>query len=112
MLKLEKTFRMFTVDKLKALKSIADYPEEVITTVTISGLLDKQGQKLGGSLSSLARTKIEGEPILIPMSRSLEEGINWRFNEKIASKNEVSDLIQKILDENRQYHIAVDDKDL
>lgn len=103
--KLEKTFRMFTIEKLEALKALAEYPEDTATTTTISGLLDRKGQQLGGTLSSLSRTQIDNQPLIVPLSRSPEEGINWRLNQNIASKEEIVTTINIILEENKKYKL-------
>lgn len=108
--KLEKIFRMFTIEKLEALKAIVEYPEDVFTTTTISGMLDRNGQQLGGTVSSLSRTQIDNQPLIIPLSRSSEEGTNWRFNQNIASKEEIIKIIDVVLEENKKYKLFTEKK--
>jgi len=107
---LEKTFRKFTIGKLEALKVVTGYSNPVVSATTISGALAKVGQELGGTLSSLSRTKIEDQPLLLSVGRSPDEGTLWRLNEGVAPKDKVRQLVETILEENKEYRIAINKK--
>lgn len=100
---LEKVLRKCSLDKLAALQVIADYDGNVIDTTTLSGTLDQKGTQLGGTISSLTRTKIDGEPLLLPAGKSSEDGILWRLNPGVAPKDIVKKLVDQILEESKDY---------
>lgn len=100
---LEKILRKCSLDKLTALQVIADYDGSVIDTTTLSGTLDQKGTKLGGTISSLTRTKIDGIPLLLPAGRTNEDGILWKLNPDVAPKDIVKKLVDQILDESKDY---------
>lgn len=102
---LDNLLRKFTLDKLEALEVIANDPGSVVSTTTISGALTKVGQELGGTISSLARTKIDGEPLIVPAGKSQEEGILWHLNEKVASKDLIKTLVDEILEQNKEFRL-------
>lgn len=108
---LELTLRKFTIEKLKTFKTLIDHITEPVTTTTISGMLSVEGRELGGRLSSFSRTKIDGEPLLMPVGKS-EEGVLWKLNPKVGSKQRISELLEQILLENKEFRMATEEKDL
>lgn len=104
---LDFTLRKFTIEKLEALKAITDSLNPVISTTTISGCLSKIGPELGGILSSLSRTKINGEPLLLSVGRSSTDGILWRLNDKAAPIIEIKSTVDLILEQNKEYRMAL-----
>lgn len=108
--RLDLIFRKFTIPKLEAIKAISAYPEPVVSTTTISGALTQVGQQLGGTMSSLSRTNIDNKPLIVPVGRSTDEGILWKINEEVASREEIRKLTEDILEENKGFRIATRDK--
>ena len=104
---LSKSFRKFSIPKLEALQAIVDQLQPVVSTTTISGALTREGQELGGTISALSRTKIDGESLIIPVGRSTD-GVLWRLNENIAAREEISKVVNQILDENKEYRMSVE----
>lgn len=107
---LEQIFRKFTIEKLETLKAIIDSPDEVTSTTTVSGTLTLEGRGLGGRLSSLTRTKIDSQPLILAAGRTAEDGVLWRLNTNIASKDTIQALVDKILDENKDFRMATTEK--
>lgn len=104
----ETALRKFTIPKLEALGTVLSNAGTVVSTTTISGTLSKEGRGLGGTLSSLTRTSIDEQPLLIPVGKDPQEGQLWRFNEKIAPKWEAKSLVDQILGENKEFRMARD----
>lgn len=102
--KLDKIFRKCSYDKLTALLTIAEYEKNAMTSTTISGALDQKGKVLGATISSLTRTKIDDKPLLVAVGRT-DEGILWRLNQDIVSKEIVKELVSQILEENKEYRM-------
>ncbi len=102
---LEKIFRNFGVSKLVLLSVIAKSGSAVISNTEIKKrfpfILGRE--QFGGMLSSLARTKINNQPLLIPVGLSILEGKLWRINEKAAQVDRVKELTGLILGENLDY---------
>ena len=110
MTNLDAVFRKLPLDKLEAIQTIAEQNSSVLTTTTISGLIQKKGRKLGGTLSSLYRTKIDDEPLILPVGKTEKEGVLWRLNDKIASKDEVKAIVDQIFTENIEYRQSIKNK--
>lgn len=106
---LEKTLRRFSLAKLEALDAIVNSDFSVASTTTVSGTTTRKNQKLGGILSSLARTNIEGNPLVIPAGRS-EDGTLWTTNTDVCPKDAIKQLLSKILEENKEYRMMLSDK--
>lgn len=99
---LENVLRRCSIEKLDALKVISGHEKKILDTTTISSSLSKDGQNLGGLISSIARTKIDGKPLLIASGKS-KDGILWRLNEEVAPKGVVHALVSEILKETEEY---------
>jgi hypothetical protein len=105
---LEMQLRKFSPDKLEALKAIFDLSKPYFTTTTISGALNLDAQDLGARISSLTRTKINGEPLLLPVTRSKEDGLVWEFNPIIGPYSEISKIFDKFWDEIQKIKGSID----
>lgn len=100
------TLRKFTIPKLEALQVILECQTAIVSTNTISGALSQEAQKLGGTISSLARTKVNGEPLLIAVGKSPEEGMLWKLNKSFGSKEEIMNEVNIILEEIKIYRLT------
>lgn len=99
--KIDKVIRKFSIEKLEALAAILA-ARELATTTTVSGTLSKQGPSLGGLVSALSRTEIDGEPLILSAGQKDGDSL-WYFNEKVASKQEVSQLVNELLGKINEY---------
>ena len=94
---LAKTFSKFTINKIEAISAMADACVGTSSSVDLGEELKKTNQNLGGILSSLARTKIDGEPLIIPLAKDPKEGTIWKLNENIASREKIKETADSIL---------------
>lgn len=101
--KLAKVFSKFTVNKIEAISALADMSAGTGTSADLGEQMKKAGQILGGTLSSLARTKINGQPLVVPLAKDPEKGIIWKLNENIASRKEIKETADNILSEVRKW---------
>ena len=90
-----KDFSKFTIDKIEALNVLSNC--EIVTSKKIGERLNRVSQRLGGGISSLARTKIDGEPLIIPLAKDPKEGTIWKLNENIASREKIKETADSIL---------------
>ena len=104
---LEMQLRKFSPEKLEALKAIVELPEPYFTTTTISGVLNLEAQDLGARISSLTRTKIDGEPLLLPVTRSKDEGLVWKINPIVGTSNEISKILNTFWEELKEVTASI-----
>ena len=95
--RLQKTLRAFTIDKLSALKTIIDSPNPTIESGAIGETLGTASTSLGGTVSSLTRTKIDNKPLVKIVTITKNRQRRLRYNEEIASKNKMRGIIKNIL---------------
>lgn len=100
---LENQFRRFTIEKLQVLHAIISHSSPVVSSEWVSTKANIKDRELGGVLSSLSRSKVDNEPLILPVARSSSEGMIWRFNESIVSRKQANDLVEKILKEIEPY---------
>lgn len=97
--------RKASKNQLLALDVIAKSPTSLATTsqmqdVLYSQISDSSGtavQSVGGTISSIARIKSEGEPLLIPMGRDVNSGVRWKLNEKVIDQPKLRKITSEIL---------------
>jgi len=92
-----KIFSGFTTDKIEAIHAFTCTTIGTSSTSDLSEQLDVEKQVLGGILSSLFRTKINGESLVVPVAKDPDEGKIWRLNEKVAPKEELKKVTEDIL---------------
>lgn len=92
-----KIFSGFTTDKIEAIHAFTCTTIGTSSTSDLSEQLDIQKQVLGGILSSLSRTKINGEPLVVSIAKDPDEGKIWKLNEKVAPKEELKKITEDIL---------------
>jgi len=98
-----KIFSKFTTDKIEAINVMAGIGCGTGSSVDLGEQLKKSSTALGGTLSSLTRTKIEGEPLIFPIAKDPEKGTIWKLNPKIASKEELKETTDNILSEVKKW---------
>lgn len=96
---LEKALRAFTLDKIQAIKTLVDSDEPYIESAQIGETLGTASFGLGGVISSLVRTKIYGQPIVIIVAASENRQKLIKWNNKVASKKDVCIVIKKIMND-------------
>lgn len=92
-----KIFSKFTVGKIEIINILSHIDTGATSTVYLERKFKIHGQNLGGILSSLCRTKIDGEPLVKVIARDAHEGKIWQFNENIVSKEEIRKVTDDIL---------------
>ena len=95
--KLERKLRKTSLEQLSALLVFAHASNPTVTTAKISDSTSTAENSLGGILSALSRTKIDGESIILPVGKDKNEGLRWRLNMNIAPRDELSKLLEDIL---------------
>ena len=101
--KLEKKLRKTTLEQLSALLAFVNAPNVTVTPEKISKSTETSGNYLGGVLSALSRTRIDGQPIIVPAGKDRKEGLRWRLNTAIAPKDELSKLLEELLSDTKYY---------
>lgn len=85
-------------NQLLALKVLAGSKKGVVEAAEAAGSLGLEGKALGGVFSSLARQKVNGEPLVVPWGRGGQgRGLRWRLSEAVASSQELLPLLKELL---------------
>lgn len=99
---IEKVLRRGSIEKIAILDELLKEDMTTFTTVTASGVLSQTGKELGGTISSLSRTKINGEPLIVPVGKA-EQGTLWKINNRIATKEIIQEAVENILKDREQF---------
>ncbi len=105
--KVEKRLRKFTFEKLKVLAFLVNHSASLVSSKDIASGSGTANKELGGILSSLSRTKIDNEPIIIAVVRGQDSGMIWRFNESAFPKEEVRKATKTIIKEVSPYFASL-----
>jgi len=97
--KLAKAFSKFTTNKIKAINALASTDSGVASSSSLSRQMKKADQVLGGTISSLSRTRINGNPLVIPLAKDPKQGMIWKLNNEVASKEDIAEVSDYILSE-------------
>lgn len=102
-LNLAKVFSKFTTNKIEAISALANMCAGTASSADLGEQMRKANQILGGTLSSLARTKVDGKPLIVPLAKDPEQGTIWKLNEDIAPRKEIKETADNILSEVRKW---------
>lgn len=98
----KKKLRKATTDNVSSIKLFLE-TDGVITYEQIEKVIGKKedmGRTIGGILSSLSRTNIEGEPLIIPLGPSNDSRrLLWKLNPAIIGNTEHRDELLKVTNE-------------
>ncbi len=84
--------------QLRLLYWFVQHPQKYATIAELSKNTKVTGKALGGVLSSLARTKFRGLPLIEPWGRAEEgSGLRWKLNNKIESLIETKKELARLL---------------
>ena len=88
----------FSFYQLVLLRYFLKNADKILTIKEISKHTLLEDKSLGGVLSSLARTKHRGVPLIEPLGRAVEStGLRWRLNTKVLSVAEAKKEVQRLL---------------
>ncbi|OGB80269.1 hypothetical protein A2011_00130 [candidate division CPR3 bacterium GWE2_35_7] len=93
---LKSYFRKYSIKKIQLLNEIS---KGLSTTFGLKETIKMDVKPLGGQISSLVRTQIDGEPLIQPVARDEKYGIIWKSNDRIASKETINQATSEILKE-------------
>src|SRR4030043_2005181 len=98
----KKKLRKATTDNVSSIKLFLE-TENVVTYEQIEkavGKKDDMGRTIGGILSSLSRTNIESEPLIIPLGPSEDSRrLLWKLNPAIIKNPEHKEELLKAAEE-------------
>ena len=87
-----------SLSQLKALAVLAASKNGIVEAEDTSKKLGLKGKSLGGVFSSLSRQQINGESLVLPRGRSVGgRGLRWVLNEKLISREKLSQVIKEVL---------------
>lgn len=96
-------FSKFTTDKIEAINILASICSGTGSSVDLGERLHKTNQALGGTFSSLSRTKINGIPLVVPLAKDPEKGTIWKLNIDVAPREEIKETTDNILSEVKKW---------
>lgn len=95
----EMKIHRLTLNQLYALKEIARAPKGIISSTQSADRIGVTGKSLGGVFSSLSRQTVRKEPLIIPWGMTENSrGLRWKLNEKVISRNELLEVINRLLE--------------
>lgn len=84
--------------QLSLLDWFVQHPDRYGTVGELAKKTKLKGKALGGVISSLARTKYRGLPLIEPWGRpELGTGLRWKINTKIGSLVEAKKEVARLL---------------
>lgn len=96
---IEDKLRRASLNQLQAFFVFIKSPETVVTTSDISDSTSTADQSLGGIISGLSRFKTKEGSLIIPAGRLRDRRLRWRLNEKVITKEKLSELLDEIFGE-------------
>ena len=98
---IEYLIRKLKLDMLSFLYILASTKAVALDVDEISrSIKNNQNADLRGIIGTLRRLRIDNQTFIIPAGRDSKGRLRWQINESLVSKNELSKLIEKILDKN------------
>lgn len=89
----EELIRKLNLVQLGVLKVIANSSEGVSTNTEIGDTTGTATYRLGAIITPLRRYKVDGESLILPAGRDVDEGTRWQLNEKVIKKDELKRLL-------------------
>lgn len=86
-----------TLEQLNALRVFTLYSPPVVTIKTVSDCTSTADTSLGGVISSLSRLNVDGKSLIVPAGRDREEGMRWRLNEEVISREDLATQLESVL---------------
>lgn len=95
---IEEKIRYLSPRQLRVLFLLAKSEKGIISSVSSSKKIGKEGKGLGAVFSSLIRHKFEGQSLIIPWGKDESgRGLRWRLNEKLISKERLLEITKELL---------------
>jgi len=95
----EYKIRRLSLNQLKALAVLARSKSGLVSSTPTGEEIGIMGKSLGGVFSSLARQKINGQPLIIPYGQGeIGRGLRWKLNEQVISLGELKGIVNELLD--------------
>lgn len=95
---IEEKLRRFSFNQLRTLDFFVRRKDAVVTPKLLEQAIKLKGKSLGGVLSSLSRTKVSGENLIIPVGRARDgSGLQWRLNRGVAEASTMAEELKELL---------------
>ncbi|HUV72455.1 MAG TPA: hypothetical protein VMW25_05620 [Clostridia bacterium] len=95
---IESKLRRLSRNQLRALAILSRSKSGLVSSSPAGESMGITGKALGGLFSSLARQKINNQPLLIPCGQGeIGRGLRWKLNLKIVSLSELKEIVDELL---------------